>query len=490
MTVPYALVLIALTAVAAQAQDQSGQENQQSQQGQQNQNEQPANQSAAPIPAYHSPFASAAANGDSEAGQVQPDTRALSGVQNLGLGGLGTSHSYWQPHVNIFESADSNAQVTPHGYSWGSWTSVSGGVDVRHISGNNDLLLSYTGGGMFSTTSGTNGGMVQQLGFTDRLALRRWTITFLDQFSYLPGAGFGFGSFVGPSLPGGIGIGGTGSPFQPGQTLFAGQDRSVANSFATEGDYALTRRTSLTLVGGYALLAYPDNDLFNFWGATARVGYNYLWTQKDTVAVFYTYSGLRYSNSEQSIDAHTVQFSYARRVTGRLAFQVAVGPQIFVSRLPLSIGGSGIPSANSTQFLWSLDTNVEYQLQRTSLNANYYHGVSSGSGALLGSIADVVYGSATRQMSRTFSSGFTAGYSRNRGVAFSAAAPASQAYNYWYVGPNLSHPWGNVGLTLSYQLQYQDSNIPFCTGATCGTSFIRHLISVGVGWHGGRMIVR
>jgi hypothetical protein len=489
MVVPYAVMLLALMALAAQAQDQSGQANQPSQQ---NQNEQPANQSAAPIPAYHSPLASAAANGDSgvETEQVQPDTRALSGVQNLGLGGLGTSHSYGQPHVDIFESADSNAQVTPHGYSWGSWTSVTGGVDLRHISGNNDLLLSYTGGGMFSTTSGTNGGMVQQLGFTDRLALRRWTIMFLDQFSYLPGAGFGFGNLVGPSLPGGIGIGSTGSAFQPGQTLFAGQGRSVANSFATEGDYALTRRTSLTFVGGYAFLAYPDDDLFNSWAVTARVGYNYLWTQKDTVAVFYTYTGLRYSNSEQSIDAHAVQFSYARRVTGRLAFQVAAGPQIIVSRLPLSIGGSGIPSANSTQFLWSLDTNVQYQLRRTSLNASYYHGVSSGAGVLAGSIGDVVQGSATRQMSRTFSSGFTGGYSRNSGVAFGAAVPANQSYNYWYVGTNLTHPWGDLALTLSYQLQYQDSNIPFCTGATCGTSFIRNLISVGVGWHGGRMIVR
>src|SRR5215472_17886275 len=128
------LMLIALPAFAVQAQDQSGQENQQSQTNQQSQptqNEQPANQSAAPIPAYHSPFAAAADNGDSgvETEQVQPDTRALSGVQNQSLG-LAAGHSYVQPHIDISESADSNAQGTTNGSSWGSWTSISGGLDL------------------------------------------------------------------------------------------------------------------------------------------------------------------------------------------------------------------------------------------------------------------------------------------------------------------------------------------------------------------------
>jgi hypothetical protein len=69
-------------------------------------------------------------------------------------------------------------------------------------------------------------------------------------------------------------------------------------------------------------------------------------------------------------------------------------------------------------------------------------------------------------------------------VAVGTTTPLSQAYDYWFVGANLSHPVGRaLGLTLSYQMQYQDSNTSFCIGPTCGTSVIRHLISVGVGWH-------
>jgi hypothetical protein len=497
MAGPFLIVLVTLTMPAARAQDQN------TQAGQQNQNEQPADQSAAaPIPAYHSPLASAGNDSDAGTEELQPDTRSLSGVQNLSLGGLKTSHSYWQPRVDIFESADSNTQETAGGSSWGAWTSLTGGVDVHHISGNTDLRLSYTGGGTFSGSEGTSNGMVQQLDFNDRITLRRWTITLLDQLSYLPESAIGYGGYAGASVPGStIGVpgttGGAGSAFLPGVTIALGQGRSVWNSFATEGDFALTPRTSLTFVGGYSLLAYPDDDLLNTWNASARVGYNYLWTPKDTVSVFYTYSGLRYPNFDQSIDAHTFQASYGRRVTGRLAFQVAVGPGIALSRFPISSNGMAVTpganstSANSTQFFLSLDTSVTYQLRRVVLGLRYDHGVSSGSGVLAGSYANSFEGSATRQMSPTFTSTFMTGYSRNSGTTIGAGVPTNQAYNYWYVGADLTHPLGNLGLTFSYQLQYQNSNLQFCTSnASCGTSLIRNLISVGASWHGGRMLLR
>jgi hypothetical protein len=103
---------------------------------------------------------------------------------------------------------------------------------------------------------------------------------------------------------------------------------------------------------------------------------------------------------------------------------------------------------------------------------------------LAGSLTDTVYGSVTRQMSRTFSSGILGGYSRNQGEAVTASTPSNQSFDYWYGGANLSYPIGrSLGLTLAYQLQYQTSNQSFCVGPTCGTSVIRHMISLGIGWH-------
>jgi hypothetical protein len=123
-------------------------------------------------------------------------------------------------------------------------------------------------------------------------------------------------------------------------------------------------------------------------------------------------------------------------------------------------------------------------LARTSFGLSYNHGVSGGSGALAGALSDTFYGSVTRAMSRTFSSGITGGYSRNSGTDIGTTAPSNQTFDYWYGGANFTHPIGrSLGLTIAYQLQYQTSNAAFCIGPTCGTSVITHMISLGIGWH-------
>ena len=495
-----ALCGLALGLLAGSAWGQQTNQQDQQTQGQQNQGQTPQGQQneeqpTAPIPAYHSPLASAAGNNDQDQEEPQPmtpDTRPLSGAQNLSLGSLENNHNYWQPHIDIFESVVSNPQESPNQSGWGTWLSLSGGVDVHRTSGDSDLTLSYLGGGMISTAANVGSGIVQQLGIVDKFKLRRWTLSLIDQVSYLPGSAFGFGGLGGAGLSTG-GSAGLGSTFGlPGQGALTGLGQTVTNAFSTEADVNLTPRTSLTFVGGYSLLRYSDSDLLNSNGANLRAGYNYLLTRKDTIAVFYTYTAISYSNFDQSIDEHTIQGSYARRVTGRLAFQIAAGPQIAMFRIPIPTGsgssGSGTATGStnsSTQLYWSLNTNLQYQLQRTALAVSYNHGVSAGSGVLAGSVADVVSGSVTRQVSRTFSSGLTAGYSRNSGLAISSTTtPTSQTYDYWFAGATFSHPIGRtLGLTLSYQLQYQDSNSAFCIGPTCGTSLITNIISIGVGWH-------
>jgi hypothetical protein len=490
-----ALCGLGLITLAGSARGQQTTPDQQSQgqqsQGQTPQGQQNEEQPTAPIPAYHSPLASQAGSDDSdeETQPMTPDTRALSGAQNLSLGNLANDHSYWQPHIDISGSVDSNPEEGPNGSDWGTWVSFSGGADVHRTSGDSDLTLTYLGGGMISSGGNQEGnGIVQQLGVVQKFTLRRWTVSFLDQMSYLPGSAFGFAGLGGAGLA--SGSTGLGTTFgTPPQTALTGFGQSIANAFTTEADVNLTPRASLTFVGGYSLLNYSDSGLLNFTEASFRGGYNYLLTRKDTVAFLYTYSGISYGNFNQSIRTHTVEASFARRITGRFAFQVAAGPQIALFRTPIPSGGSG-PSETgastnaSTELYWSLNMNLQYQLQRTALSLSYNHGVSAGSGLLGGSVADIVSGSATRQMSRTFSSGVTGGYSRNSGLAISSATPTSQTLDYWFAGATLSHPIGRtLGLTLSYQLQYQDSGSSFCIGPTCGTSLIRHVISFGVGWH-------
>jgi hypothetical protein len=458
------------------------------------QDQQQGQQPSQPIPAIRSPLASGADNGDQdEAPNPQlllPDTRSLTGVEDLSLGTIALEHSYWQPRAAISETVDSNPGSTTTGNgSWGTWTSLLGGVDIHRISGVSDLMVSYTGGGMFSTgNSSASNGVIQELNFKDKFLFRRSVLSVFDQVSYLPESSFGFAGTAGANVPG-VGTGtGTGSGFTPGQSILTPEGQNLSNAFDVELDTKLTSRTSLTFVGGYSLLHYFDDNLLNYGDASFQAGYNYLLSRKDTVAVSYNFSAFRYSNVDQSLNLNTIQGNYARRVTGRLAFQISAGPQFVSSRFPITSSTSSTPSPaiSSSQLYWTLTTSLRYQLKRAQIGATYNHGVSGGSGVLAGAETDMATGTYRQRVSRTFEVSLNAGYSRNRGIAGSAGSAASEAqsYSYWFSGVNVSHPFGrSLDMFVNYQFQYQDSNTSGCTGSTCATTTIRNQIAFGLNLH-------
>jgi hypothetical protein len=89
-------------------------------------------------------------------------------------------------------------------------------------------------------------------------------------------------------------------------------------------------------------------------------------------------------------------------------------------------------------------------------------------------------------LSRTLRGAFNLGYSRYAALglsSLSALSSTNQNYDYWTAGVNLSRPWGrSLNLFLNYQLQYQNSNNQFCTGAMCQTHLAVHMVSVGFSW--------
>jgi hypothetical protein len=473
-----ALVSVAPVARAQQQQnqDQSQSQSQSQNQGQNQSQNQGQNQGTAPIPAYHSPWSWATGNSPENSQEsTAPDTNGLAGAQYLALGGLETTHSYWQPHVDVFSTVDSNPYQSPTGQAnWDTWTSFSAGVDVHRISGRSDMDLSYTGGAMYSVGDTADTGVVQGLNFNDTFSFRRSTVSFLDDFGYLPEAAYGFGGISGAPLQGGTLLGGglgLGPGFSAAQTVLTGRGQTLLNSFVTEVDTHLTPRSSLTFGGGYSLLHFFDSGLLNNGQIVGLAGYNYNVSERNTIAVDYTFDEYRYSGSALPVDSHTVQLAYARRVTGRLVFQVGAGPNV-------------VRSSNSTLVNPSLNTALQYQFERTSLGLTYYHWVTGGSGVFAGASSDTVTGSLRRQMSRTFSSGITGGYARNHSLNFGTAAPSNETYNYWFAGATFSRPLSSsLGLTFSYEIQRQDSNGSFCIGTACGNNLTRHLISVGLGWH-------
>ena len=455
-----------------------------------NRNQTP-DQSAAPIPAYHSPLAGAAAqdqNGDLS-GNTAPDNRPPAGALSLSLGSPETSRSYWQPHVSLVETGDSDALGVQQ--NWTSYTSVLGGIDLHKISGHSDLTLSYLGGGTFSNDGSIGNSVVQELNFAEKLSARRLSVSFLDNMAYLPETGFGYGGI------GAIGIGGVSLPtggavaLQPGLspegTILTTRGQQIDNSFITEADVNLTPRSSVTLLGGYALLRFLDTSLLDVNDVIAQAGYNHQFSRADTVALLDRFDQYTYSGFGQRIQDNVTQLSYARRVTGRVAFQIAVGPDYVMFHLPVVTGGSG--TISTSELTWSLASSLTYDLKRGSLKLTYAHGVSGGSGVLAGSISDTVTGTVSRQLSRTVNFGLDGGYAHNKSLTIPGLSVFNQNYNYWFGGANLNRPWGrSLNLFLSYQAQYQTSNVGFCLGANCSTSFLRHLISAGFSWQSRPML--
>lgn len=489
MRVPYSILLVSVSTLiiavpASQAQQQT-----------QQQPEKPLDQPSQPIPAIRSPLASAADNGDEDlTGNEQnlaPDTNALAGVQTLTVGGPAVVHSYWQPSINFTSTIDSNPPVLTTlpggggGTNWSTWSSIMGSITVRRVAGASDFSFNYVGGGAFSNDGSAGNGVVQQFGFVERLTFRRETLTLIDQLAYLPEAAFGFSAFGTGQLPGGVV--GIQPGFGPTQSILTPEGQSLGNLVAAELDTPINPRSSVSLVGTYDLLHYFDNNLVNSTGFGFQAGYNRQLTRQNTLALSYLYSGFRYGNVNQSINSHTFQISFARRITGRMAFQVSGGPQIGVEQIPVTgtVGApSGSTSGSVTQVYASLNAALQYQLRRSGLSFGYYHGLSGGSGVLGGAVSDNFSGSVSRQLSRTVSGSLSTGFSRNSGVVLGTASPTHQVYDYWFAGGNISHPVGReMSLALSYQLQYQTSSAAFCLGTACQTSYVRNLISFSLGWN-------
>jgi hypothetical protein len=330
----------------------------------------------------------------------------------------------------------------------------------------------------------------------EQLSWRRSTITFLDSLSYLPESAFGFAGATGIALPGGGPIG-LQNPFVPDQGILTAQSQRISNAFITQDQIQLTPRSSLTFLGGSNLLHYFGTNLLNADGFNFQGGYNYQITRQDTISLFYRFNEFSYSNFHQSISNNSVQASYGRRITGRLALRVGGGPSFSNFQTPITVAGSsgtgsGATTGPTSQTYFSASAGLTYQRDRTGLSFFYDRGIGGGSGVLAGSVSNFLSGSATRQFSQKVRGGLTFGYARNSGVSIGTITPTDQTFNYTYVGANLSRLWGrSTTVSLSYQLQYQNSTVPPCIGTGCGTSctgvscttnYVRHAVFLSLNW--------
>jgi hypothetical protein len=415
-------------------------------------------------------------------GDLQPDYTPLTGMLNAGLGFPEVKHSYWVPGIQFSSNVQSNSYGGGNNSNWFADNYVVGNLSLLEAWSHAQVAVNYSGGGYFSTDSSQGNGWYQQLNFAQTLQLNRWLVQIADDFSYLPTSAFGFGAgsnLGGPGVGGSLGptIPGLGGSYVPNQTIFAGTGPRYSNSIVVQATYQLSRRSSLTTSGSYGILHFIDPGNIDTDSAFGGLGYNYLLSHKDTIGLFYQYSTYHFPGSPQAYGSQIASVAYSRKITGRLALSVFGGPQFTSLRVPVGTTSSTVSGYASAY--------LTYGFENGSLSGNYVHGLSGGSGLLLGSILDQVYFTGSRKLSRVWSGTVNVGYAHNRSIVSPEATVANQDYNSWYAGGGVSRPFGrNFNFSLNYSANFANYNIG-CTGAGCGTSSTStyQYVTMNLQWH-------
>jgi hypothetical protein len=412
---------------------------------------------------------------------MQPDDHPLTGFQQLTVGTPPERHSYWIPGISYMNTIQSNGLAQGGGSGWSSTSYVVGNLSLSQNWRSSQLSLNYSGGGTLSSNSAVGNGQFEQFGAFQTFNWRRYQLTVLDQFSYLPASQFGFGAgtpLAGPGVAGPLApnLPGLQNGFTPNQSIFAALGPRYSNSFGTQVNYALTPKNSLTFGGVFAILRFTESGNIESNDVNLNAGYNLQISRSDTLGLSYRFSAYHYLDSPQAIGDHLAQAVYGKKLTGRLALQLSGGPELTNYRMPQGPGGK-------IQYISpSATADLTCAFPAGGLSLNYNHGVNNGGGVLIGAASDQITGSGTRKLTRMWSGNASVGYARNE-VLGGATGMQTLAFNAVYVGAGLQRPLSRTtNFTLNYNANIQTTNNVACTAANCGANFTMHVITVGLSW--------
>lgn len=400
----------------------------------------------------------------------------LSGSRWLGLGSLGGSRSYLQPSFSVSQGADMSV-IGPN--TTRAQTQVHAGMLLRREWQRYLIDLNYSAGGVVYGTN-RKAALVQGLGLDQTISLRRWTITIGDTFSYLPESGFGaplLGNVGNGAFGGGVGGVLNGNPlFNPAQTIITNRGSRISNSATGQVQYDVNRQLSFTGSAGYGILRFLDNaaGLLESNSLTAQAGMNYAFGRFDSMAVTYSLQQTRFKGVAGGADSHSVQLSYARRMTGRMVLQVGAGPQI----RDFSIPGQ----TPSDRLSWTATSRVLYAMRDMDLAFAYSRFMTNGSGVLLGASTDSFDLTATRNIGRNWHTTFGSGMALNRSLAQLVAGTNQSHFRTWHANGSLGRAIGrSMSMNLTYS--YQNQNQTVCgVAAICFPDTQRHVFGLMFGW--------
>jgi len=408
---------------------------------------------------------------------MTPDLTPLTGVQAPTLGTPPVLHSYWVPGIQWSGAIQSNQ--TPNS-GWLMNNYIIGNFSMLKDWSRSQLAINYSGGSFFSPSSAQGNGSYHQLAFLQAFQWSHWSIELLDQFSYLPQTPIGFGGGTDLGVPGAGGpvvptIPGMSNTYLPNQTIYGGVGSQYTNAVAIQATYNITPRGSVTMSGSYGFINYAesggvDNDM-----TSGTIGYNYNLTSKNTIGAYYRFSAYHFSGEPQAYGDHSANFAYGRKITGRIALQIYVGPDFTTSRV--STNGN-----NLTHGVYS-GAYLNYGFKNGGFTVSYSHGIAGGSGVLTGSSTDYLNFSANRKLGRIWKGQINMSYGHNSPIQGSPQ-PITRSFNTWNAGGGVGRDLGrNVNFGIAYNAVIIDYGLAGCVGAACGANQTLQFITINFQWH-------
>ena len=411
----------------------------------------------------------------------RPDTTPVTGLEAPTLGSPSLRHSYWVPGAQYGLMLQSN----PFGQGAGWFTAnyLGGNLSLYKEWSNSTLGLNYSGGGVLVSQggqqSGQTNGWYQQLQAGQSFRFQRWSWQWSDQFAYLPETQFGFGAGTGLALPG---VGGPLAPvigggITPDQSILTAEGPRYSNSFLLQGTYMISRRQSVTVAGLAGLLHYTQAQNVNSNNYIASIGYNYILTKEDSIGISYRFGSYHFPGQPQAYGDMSIGMSYQRKITQRMALQAFAGPDFITYRVPLA--------GHTKQTSALVNVSLTYSFKQGNIGASYLHGLSSGSGVLVGGGLDQITLNGNRRINRLWTATGSFGFARNAALSGVAPTLGFPSYDNYFISAGANRPLGRrMDLALSYTAYIERSGQQAgCSGASCAANYTQHAITMFLNWH-------
>ncbi|HTQ87566.1 MAG TPA: hypothetical protein VMI93_15210 [Candidatus Solibacter sp.] len=412
----------------------------------------------------------------------------VGGVEAYRFPGSSLGHSFIVPRLSLQEVYDTNAgySATSSASQGDAITTLTGGVSLQWLKRNSTLSLDYDTAGLIYNTQEQPNGLVQHLGVTEKVTLRRWNLLFGENFSYSPNSIFGLGGLGYLGNTTGLGLGGvTGfNPSQiPTQTIVSPNVSQFSSASAFQAQYFINGSSSVNGSVIVGFLHFFDDELLNTRTISTRIGYDRSFSPRDTISLSYLATLLDYPSGIPGFTSHYIQLGYRRILTGRLQLTVSAGPSI--SQFTTMTGQTTVPGG-STVVDFALFSSLDYKLRDGALSAQYTHSVGGGSGYFVGSITDQFTGNFSRHLTRVVSGSLSGGYARNESLQQTSGVTGNtqSSFNTWFAGGSISRPIGHYSsISFAYNASRQTSNTTMCANMlACGPIALVQVIGVTFNW--------